>query len=175
VQSEITDYIAQFLPPAETTSRAAVAVAVAAAAAAAAVAAEEQSTLCEQADIPREGLWVWVDDSAHSLPEEWSFPKVSLFTGWQLWLRGNKQRTGPPFRLLSSKDCATRDTAKRPSDRRAVYSLLESNLSDPSHGRASCAREYGGLHLTRDLPSSTGGGNGALQVQSPQSSVSCTW
>lgn len=43
-----------------------------------------------------------------TLPENWTLPRVSPATAWQLWWEGQPSKKIPPFRLLSARDLTLR-------------------------------------------------------------------
>jgi hypothetical protein len=83
----------------------------------------------EDSDVFPELFYEW-EGEKRSLPDGFTFPRVHLYTGWELWWRGNKGQGIPPYRALSTRDCSALNTRKRLSDWRAVYCLLETLLPE---------------------------------------------
>ena len=63
---------------------------------------ERERTKATQA--PTTAVHLWRDGLFHRLPEDYTFPKVTVHQCWVLWWRGNAEKQIPPYRSLSCFD-----------------------------------------------------------------------
>ena len=65
------------------------------------------------------------DGRFYRAPPDYSFPSVVPKTGWLLWWNGDKSKRLPPIRKLRSEDFKIKNTKKRFSEWKLLFSYIE--------------------------------------------------
>ena len=81
-----------------------------------------------QAGALREvGRFTWPNGNGveKRLPYNFEYPRVDLFSAWQLWIKGNRDKGYPPFHDVDSSDVYTRKEAQTWSEWGRVMCIME--------------------------------------------------
>ena len=72
-------------------------------------------------------VYLWKDGVFRRLPEDFTFPHLTILQCWALWWHGNQAKKTPPLRLLNTSD-VPKEERKRWSDIRCLMSEVLSVL-----------------------------------------------